>query len=402
MQDNHPISYISRALGPKHQALSVYEKELLAVVYAVQTWNAYLAHKPFIIRTDQKSLKFLMEQKMTTPFQHMWVSKLMGYTFEIHYKQGKENVAADALSRVPGSQLLSLTLSQSHEGFYDSIKGLWSSDPSLAHIISEMKARKSSHPAFTYTNDELRRKGKLVIGNDVEVKLHILKWLYDSALGGHSGKDATLQRIRSLIYWPRMFVEVQNYIRNCSVCQQNKYDQSAKPGLLNPLPVPKGIWESISLDFVEGLPPSGGKHCIMVVVDRLSKNAHFIPLSHPYTAIEVAQAYLDNIFRLHGMPEVVISDRDPTFLSEVWQEIFRVQGVDLKHSTAYHPQTDGQTETTNKTLETYLRCMTAEAPKTWSKWLPLAEWWYNTTYHSAIRCTPFEVVFGQPPPTHLP
>ncbi|CAL9243054.1 unnamed protein product [Arabidopsis halleri] len=125
-------------------------------------------------------------------------------------------------------------------------------------------------------------------------------------------------------------------------------------------------------------------------------------LSHPYTAIEVAQAYLDNVFKLHGMPKDITSDRDPTFLSEVWRELFRVHGVDLRFSTAYHPQTDGQTEVTNKTLETYLRCMTADAPQTWSKWLPLAEWWYNTTFHSAIKCTPFEIVYGQPPPVHLP
>lgn len=102
------------------------------------------------------------------------------------------------------------------------------------------------------------------------------------------------------------------------------------------------------------------------------------------------------------MPKDITSDRDPTFLSDVWQELFRVHGVDLNFSTAYHPQTDGQTEITNKTLETYLRCMTADAPHTWSKWLPLAEWWYNTTFHSAIKSTPYEIVYGQPPPTHLP
>lgn len=125
-------------------------------------------------------------------------------------------------------------------------------------------------------------------------------------------------------------------------------------------------------------------------------------LCHPYTPMDVAQAYIDNVFKLHGMPKDIDSDRDPTFLSEVWQEVFKVQGVELKHSTAYHPQTDGQTEATNKTLETYLRCMTAETPRSWSKWLSLAEGWYNTTFHTAIQSTPFEIVYGQPPPLHLP
>lgn len=142
------------------------------------------------------------------------------------------------------------------------------------------------------------------------------------------------------------------------------------------------------MDFIEGLLPSSGNHCIMIVIDRLSKNVHFLALSHPYTAIEVAQAYLDNIFKLHGLPKHIVSDRDPTFLSEVWKELFRVHGVDLCYFTSYHPQTDGHPEVTNKTLETYLRCMTAEAPHTWRKWLTLAEWWYNTTYQSAIKKHP--------------
>ncbi|CAN7067397.1 unnamed protein product [Brassica rapa subsp. trilocularis] len=175
MQDGHPICYISRALGPRHQGLSVYEKELLAVVYAVQTWSAYLAHKPFIIKTDQQSLKFLIEQKITTPFQHMWLSKLMGYTFEIQYKKGKENVVADALSRVSGSQLLHITLSQSHHGFFDSIKLLWETDHNLRKIISELQANKASHPSFTFVNGELRRRGKLVVGSSEDIKLHILR-----------------------------------------------------------------------------------------------------------------------------------------------------------------------------------------------------------------------------------
>lgn len=194
MQDNHPICYINRALGPRHQALSVYEKELMAVVHAVQAWSSYLTHRPFLIKTDQKSLKYLLDQKVTTPFQHMWLSKLMGYTYEIQYKQGKENHAADALSRVTGAQLLSITLSHAHEGLFDSIQLLWQSDPHLSKVISDIKSNPASHPTYSFVNEELRRKGKLVVGNDAAVKLHILKWMHDSVSGGHSGRDATLQR----------------------------------------------------------------------------------------------------------------------------------------------------------------------------------------------------------------
>lgn len=156
------------------------------------------------------------------------------------------------------------------------------------------------------------------------------------------------------------------------------------------------------MDFITGLPTSNGKTVIFVVVDRLSKYAHFIALSHPFTAIQVAQAYLDNVFKLHGWPRSIVSDRDSIFLSQFWKGLFSLQGTEFNMSSAYHPETDGQTEVVNRCLETYLRCMCGESPKEWSLWLPLAEWWYNTHFHSSIQLTPYEVVYNQPPPIHLP
>ncbi|KAL8167412.1 hypothetical protein V2J09_008911 [Rumex salicifolius] len=178
--------------------------------------------------------------------------------YEIHYKQGKDNIATDALSRVTGSQLLQLMLSQAHAGFYDSIQQLWKNDPSLQWIISDLQSNPSSHPKYSFTDGKLRRQGKLVIGNHPAVKLHILNCLYNSAVGGHSGKDATLKRVKALFFWSGMSIEIQHYIRNCSVCQRNKYDLFAKPGLLQPLPIPEGC-------------------------------------------------FLDHVFRLHGMPHLTLS-----------------------------------------------------------------------------------------------
>ncbi|KAA3488050.1 reverse transcriptase [Gossypium australe] len=156
------------------------------------------------------------------------------------------------------------------------------------------------------------------------------------------------------------------------------------------------------MDFIEGLPLSHGKSTILVVIDMLTKYGHFLPLHHPYTASLVAQEFLYHVYKLHGAPEAIVSDRDKIFLSNFWQDLFRYLGVKLRMSTTYHPQTDGQTEILNKCLETYLCCMTGETPSTWFSWLPLAEWWYNTTYHSFIRCTPYEALYGQEPPLHFP
>ncbi|XP_071680355.1 uncharacterized protein [Lolium perenne] len=153
----------------------------------------------------------------------------------------------------------------------------------------------------------------------------------------------------------------------------------------------------VSLDFVEGLPKSSGFTTILVVVDKLTKYAHFLPLSHPYTAAQVAQLYFDQVFRLHSMPAALISDRDKVFTSKFWQSLFRLSKTEMRMSTAYHPQTDGQTERVNQCLETYLRCFISTCPATWSKWLPLAEFWYNTAYHTAIKTSPFQALYGHAP-----
>jgi transposase InsO family protein len=151
------------------------------------------------------------------------------------------------------------------------------------------------------------------------------------------------------------------------------------------------------MDFIEGLPKSQGKEVILVVVDRLTKSAHFIPLSHPYTVHSMSQAFIDNVFKLHGPPISIITDRDRIFTSNMWQQVFKSLNVKLKLSTAYHPQTDGQTERVNQCLEAYLCCMVFQEPKKWAAWLSLAEWWYNTTYHTALKVSPFQALYGFPP-----
>jgi hypothetical protein len=203
--------------------------------------------------------------------------------------------------------------------------------------------------------------------------------------------------MKKLFAWRGMKSDVKNFVAACTVCVQAKPDRSRYPGLLSLLPVPTESWQALSMDFIEGLPRSGSTNCLMVVVDRFSKFAHFIPLLHPFSAQQVAQVFLDNIYRLHGMPTHIISDRDRIFTSAFWRELFRLAQTTLSMSSAYHPQTDGQTERVNQCLETYLRCFIHSCPRQWLKWIPLAEFWYNTSLHSSINRTPFEVLYGHPP-----
>ena len=162
-----------------------------------------------------------------------------------------------------------------------------------------------------------------------------------------------------------MKTDVDSFIKQCKTCQHAKHSHTHPAGLLQPLPIPVGVWKDLSMDFIEGLPKSKGHSVILVIVDRLTKFAHFLPVRHPYTVSSIAKLFLDNIVKLHGMPQSIILDRDPIFVSSFWRELFKLYKVNLNLSTAYHPQTDGQTERINQCLEMYLRCAVQDSPKTW-------------------------------------
>lgn len=147
------------------------------------------------------------------------------------------------------------------------------------------------------------------------------------------------------------------------------------------------------MDFIEGLPNSECANSILVVVDRLTKYAHFLPLHHPFTATSVAKVFLDNVVKLHGIPKTIISDRDKIFTSKFWRNLLQSMGIELHYSTAYHPQTDGQSERVNQCLEQYLRCAVQDNPRHWRRWLSMAEFWYNSSFHTALQCSPFQALY---------
>lgn len=201
------------------------------------------------------------------------------------------------------------------------------------------------------------------MGNNHSLQQQLIHTLHSSPLGGHSGIPATLKRIQALFAWPGLRKHVEQYVKSCATCQQAKPERVKYPGLLQPLATPSNAWQVISLDFVEGLPNSHGYDCILVVVDLFSKYAHFVALKHPYTALSVTKLFMLHIYRLHGLPTALVSDRDKIFTSQLWHELFKLAGVELRMSSAYHPQSDGQTERVNQCMETFLRCFANAVPK---------------------------------------
>ncbi|GJY84780.1 ty3-gypsy retrotransposon protein, partial [Tanacetum coccineum] len=340
-----------------------------------------------------------MEQRLTTPFQTKWLPKLLGYDYEIIYKKGSDNIVIDALSRSPTLSLQSMIVSEISNDLLLRIQESWLTDPSIQQVIKQAKDGGSSTTKFSWQNEQLRRNGRLVIGYDAKLRAELLKYYHNELMGGHSGVDPTYKRLKSAFYWKGMKRSVKEHIRICNICQCHKPDLALYPSLLQPLSIPTKIWTDISMDFIESLPSSHGKIVILVVVDRLSKYSHFIPLSHLFKAAQIAQVFLDSIYKLHGLPQTITSDRDKVILGHFWKELFKRLGVTLQLSTSYHPWTYRQSEVVNRCLECYLRCMTSEQPREWVNWLALVEFWYNTNHHTTINTTPFEVVYGQKPPT---
>ncbi|GJT05971.1 retrotransposon-related protein [Tanacetum coccineum] len=200
----------------------------------------------------------MLDQRLTTPFQSKWLPKLLGFDYDIEYKKGVDNAAADALSRIERQgELFSLLAGTSNE-LLDAVIATWSTDPVLKTIVDGLKNNIGQPGKYVWHNNQLRRKDKWVVGQDAELR------------------------------------------------KKNKSDLSASPGLLQPLPIPERIWQDISMDFIESLPLSNGKSALLVVVDRLSKFAHFLSITHPYTTSQIAQLFLDNVYKLHGLPKTIL------------------------------------------------------------------------------------------------
>ena len=399
LQEDHPIAFYSKVMCPRLQKASAYIRELHAFTSSVRKWRHYLLGATFTILTDHRSLKDLMTQIIQTPEQQLYLTKLLGYDYTIRYKPGASNMVTDALSRINPPDATCLALTMPHPLFLSQLRQTLLQDPRYIALLQDIQATPVNHPELSIHHDLILRKNRIWLPFPCDITRTLLEEFHASPVGGHSGTAKTLHRLQQNFDWPTIRADVRQFVAQCSVCQQTKYDTRKPAGLLQPLPIPATIWEDLALDFITGIPPSQGFTVIMVVIDRFSKAAHFAALPPHHSAYKVAVVFLDSDCKLHGFPCSLVSDHDPIFISHFWRDLFKLSGTKLRMSTAYHPQTDEQTEVLNQTLEQYLRAFVHHQPSRWFRFLSLAEWSYNTAIHSGTGLSPFEVVYGRPPPT---
>ncbi|KAI9165278.1 hypothetical protein LWI28_010951 [Acer negundo] len=390
-QAGKPVAYFSEKLTGSRVCYSTYDIEFYAVVQAVKHWRHYLFHREFILYTDHDSIRHLHSQDKISARHVAWSTYLQQFTFVLKHKAGVSNWVADALSQ--RVNLLS-TMTIQVPGF-DSFRDLFDSNTYFYEVMAAVQAGEKSK--FLMVDGFLFRGNQLCVP-DCSLRLQIIKELHGE---GHVGRDRTLQLVKASYFWPTIRKEVERYVERCRICQVSKW-KATNAGLYMTLPVPTQPWTDLSMDFVLGLPRTKrGSDSIYVVIDRFSKMVHFIPCKKTTDAVQVAQLFFREVYRLHGLPTSIVSDRDTRFLSHFWRSLWKMVNTRLDFSSAYHPQTDGQTEVVNCALGDLLRCLVGDNVRSWDLKLSQAEFAHNHAINRSSGFSPFQVVYTLVPRSPL-
>jgi len=421
MQRGHAVAYASRQLKDHERNYPTHDLEFAAVVFALKLWRHYLYGEEFRIYTDHQSLRYIFTQEHLNLRQRRWLEFVKDYEFSIHYHPGKANSVADALSRKESvtlasmlvrewklmEEVIAMNVTTTTEPI--KVQANLNIESALIQRIKDAQRSMQDSPewrtATTGPHQEIREigpegvrmQGRLWVPDIPELKREVLQAAHCSRYNIHPGATKMYHTIRRDLWWRGMKKDVADFVAKCMVCQRIKIEHGRPAGLLQRMELPTWKWEHIAMDFVVGLPRNRkGNDAIWVIVDRLTKSAHFIPYRVGHSVGEMARRYIQEIVRLHGVPASIISDRDPRFTSRFWGGLQEAMGSQLKLSTAFHPQTDGQSERTIQTLEDMLRACVMDFDMGWEEQLPLVEFAYNNSYHTSIEMAPFEALYGRP------
>ena len=388
-----PIAYYSHKLIKAERNYGAGELELLAVVRALKEFRPYLEGAEFSVCTDHANLRYVHTQLPPSKRYTRWLEFLQQFAAKITYIKGSHNLA-DALSRRPDYANLNITEVVTR-GLLDQIKEGYNYDPSYKDANFTRRLRKDEDTGLWYYHD------RIAVPDHKAARLRILRECHDVPTAGHMGVDKTFASTVRRFWWPRQYRVVKRYVLTCPTCQRCKPTNQPPAGLLQPLPIPTEPWTEIAMDFVMDLPASEGYDAVWTITDRLTKAVHFIPVRKAMDVPELAEIFIREVHRLHGVPKAIVSDRDPRFTSPFWKQLMAAFNTDLNMSSAFHPQSDGQSERTNRTMETMLRAFVSSQQRDWVKYLPLLEFAHNDSVHPAIGVTPFYLMYGHHPKTPL-
>ena len=436
-EGERPVAFLSTTLTDTERRWPTHDRELYAVVSALHRWRHYVEGVQTEVLTDHHSLKYFLDQKDLSKRQIRWLEFLQefGNTMTIGYLPGKSNVVADALSRrgcaislsrarvtVPvaalrvksvGVRLNSIVRFEPNQGWLAELKEALAKDPLYKRVVApspvnRRRPRNTAPPKldFDYAvvdgliHANIKGLQKLFVPFK-HLQDKVLAANHDHVTAGHLGMDKTMELVSRHYYWRGIAQTVQRYIKSCKPCQRNKSGNQKPAGLLQPLPIPTRNWEHVSLDLIGPLPTTvNGNNCIVTVVDKLSKMAHFIATQTTVDAPGLAKLMMNNVFKLHGFPVAFISDRDTRFTSAYWKDFTEALGIAPHMSTSFHPETDGQTERMNRTVEEMLRSYVNDQHNNWDDLLPYMELAYNNSRQASTKATPYFLNHGTHP--HIP
>ena len=406
------ISFYSKKLSSAEANYTANDRELLALVRFLDRFRCYLEGSDFEIITDNQVLKHFFSKPKLSRREARWVETLGNFgVFPITLKPGKIHVLGDALSRAPHAredphvndvEIPYIKFDDVISGYDEdqffgpvvrALKDEWPENPKEAEKLKRML------PMFTMEGVKLLYNGKVCVPRkSVSTILHIA---HDSRVGGHFKFAKTMSRL-SNFHWRHKTRDVKMYVAGCLTCQQYKDTNQQKLNDPMSLEMPERRWGSLATDFIVQLPRTkDGYDAITTWVDRLTRRVHFVKSKTTDTATDVADSFFANIFKLHGLPDNIVSDRDPKFTSAFWKRLMELSGIQLKMSSSRHPQTDGASEIMNRMVENYLRCYCSYHQDDWDELLPAAEFAYNSAVTEDLGMSPFELDLGWIPKSPL-
>ncbi|KAI3796222.1 hypothetical protein L1987_38888 [Smallanthus sonchifolius] len=397
MQRGKVIAYASRQLKIHEINYPTHDLELAAVVFALKIWRHYLYGVKCTIYSDHKSLKYFFEQKDLNMRQRRWLELLKDYDCEILYHPGKANVVADALSRKENRSPIRVKAYQLviTPDFMTELEAAQKEALKEENIKKERMVGQQTKLELN-THGVRTRCGRMWVPKGGELRAKVLDEAHKSRYSIHPGTTKMYQDLKKEYWWPNMKNDVTGYVSKCLTCSQVKAEHQKPYGKIQPLEIPEWKWERITMDFITKLPRTAKGHdTIWVIVDRLTKSAHFLPIRETYSSEKLAEVFINEIVSRHGVPLSIVSDRDTRFTSRFWKRFHESMGTRLNISTAYHPQTDGQSERIIQTLEDMLRACIIDFGGSWDSHLPLAEFSYNNSHHTTIGMPPYEMLYGR-------